>query len=128
MDDAAGAVAGARMGVHEPVALAPDGMETPTPTTSLPAPARPFFSLFFLLIVVGLGPDTVLLRTSSAAAPFNESVAIPSAIAITSSGDVRVFRSDDDETPVTPSPAPPTLAVVVVPAGVGVASIRGTST
>jgi len=94
---------------------------------SEPAPARlgrfPLLFFFFFLVVVGPAAeplDAVLLllpRTRSAAAPLNESAAIPSAIA--SSDDVRrvpaVSRS------ATPLPPPPV-------AGVGVASIRGTST
>jgi hypothetical protein len=96
-------------------------METPTPTTFLPA--RWLFSLFFLVIV---GPDAVLRR--SALVPFNESAAIPPAIAIASSSDddddVRVLSRSDDE----PEPAAMPLLAVVPAAGVGVASIRGTST
>jgi hypothetical protein len=95
-------------------------METPTPTTFLPA--RWLFSLFFLVIV---GPDAVLRR--SALVPFNESAAIPPAIAIASSSDdddVRVLSRSDDEPELAAMP----LLAVVPAAGVGVASIRGTST
>jgi hypothetical protein len=58
--------------------------------------------------------------------PFNESAAIPPAIAIASSSDddVRALSRSDDE----PEPAAIPLLAVVPAAGVGVASIRGTST
>ena len=96
--------------------VAPAGMETPTATPFLPAAATTatsrFFFLPFLLLVVG--SDAVLLR--SATAPFNERAAIPSAavaiaIASLASSDVRSHDKPEPE-----------------PAGVGVASIRGTST
>ena len=48
--------------------------------------------------------------------PLNESAAIPSAT-------IPIASSSDE-----PEPAMPEVVVVVVPAGVGVASIRGTST
>lgn len=117
VDDAAGA------GCES---VLPGGMETPT--AFLPAAARWLFLLFFLVIV---GPGAVVRR--SALVPFNESAAIPSAIAIafeswSDDDDVRglvvLSRSDDGPEP----PLPAVVAVVAPAAGVGVASIRGTST
>jgi hypothetical protein len=102
-------------------------METPTRTTFLPAAAPRFFLLFFLLAVVG--PDALLLR--SAMAPLNDSAAIPSAaiaIALSSSDDVRVVLSRSRSSSDEPEPATPEVVAIVVPAGVGVASMRGTST
>lgn len=110
--------------VVDAVAGASGGMD------SEPAPAGlgrfPLLFFFFVFLVV-VGPaaeplDVVLLllllpRTRSAAAPLNESAAIPSAIA--SSDDVR--RVPAMSRSATPLPLPPA-------AGVGVASIRGTST
>ena len=111
--------------VVDAVAGASGGMD------SEPAPAGlgrfPLLFFFFVFLVV-VGPaaepldavDAVLLllpRTRSAAAPLNESAAIPSAIA--SSDDVR--RVPAMSRSATPLPLPPA-------AGVGVASIRGTST
>jgi hypothetical protein len=107
--------------VGDAAGATPGGMETPTRTTFLPAAAAArLFLLFFFLVVVG--------PLRSAMAPLNDSAAIPSAaiaIALSSSDDVRVLlsRSDDE-----PEPATPEVVVGVVPAGVGVASMRGTST
>jgi len=100
-----GAAGGAGVGGPGCESTPSGGMETPTGTPFSPA-LRFFFLLFFLVVV---GTDAVLDRC--AAPPLSESAAIPSAIAIASS----------DEVVTSP-------AAVTVPVGIGVESIRGTST